>query len=70
MAEGIGWVELCVSEAKDLHPAVTAVVTDHMVELLQESLCERPLRPADLTVIANNLIKGMAPQKEGKTHED
>lgn len=70
MAEGMDWIEQCTSEAQKLHPLVTEVVTDQMVELLNDRLCERPLHSSDLNAIGKDLIAGMVPKKTEETHED
>jgi hypothetical protein len=63
------WVVDCVAGARQVVPMVTDIVADTITELLNGTLSERALTPAEVTIFAKRLISGMVPAKPTVTQD-
>ncbi len=60
MAAKKDWIDKCLHSAKKVDVLVTGDAVTSMSSLLENVLCERPLRASELTEIAKALLANMA----------
>ena len=69
MIEKEDWISDRVSAAQKAHATVTEAAATRMKGLLKDQLCERQLRPTELTEAAKQLIADMTALASAKPEE-